>query len=516
MRNADQEIVGWTGFAVVGGRVTAGFLVVDVARLPPPLLQAAIGATRSKHTIDNSVRRATRRILAHGPLPASCVTNRGAVVFDARVEDAHHDGQRRRTRRSLRIVSGLVTVAAVVIAVVLIARSSGPGSGTSRVVGSDAATTTTLVGATAAATAGQLASGHWATIPMGPLGSRPGAGAVWTGKEVVVWGGMPTPWKLEHDAAAYNPSTRTWRMLPAWPLTPVSGATGVWTGSEIVFWGGVVPTSGHEPDHSKITVAYRPDSDTWVRLADAPLREAAFPIGFWTGDRMVVFGSYDAASYDPATDAWHVIPPPQYPANPRGWEEDREGWHVAVAAGPGRILAWSGWNAWPPDGSSETPTAESSDLFRLDVSSDRWTLLDPGPDVITGPSAAYWTGTRLLVTGRPATPASVEGPPPIEMRAWYDPDTGKAARIGTETRDWTVTSAYTGAALWSVDSSGNARAFDPATDESQVLHRAPIDAATYEAPRPVWTGTSVVLFFGSTIPPATPSDLGGLEYIVDR
>ncbi len=59
-------------------------------------------------------------------------------------------------------------------------------------------------------------------LSRGPLVGRFGHSTVWTGKELIVWGG----WADEHgdrrfdDGAAYNPSTDTWRTIASAPLSP--------------------------------------------------------------------------------------------------------------------------------------------------------------------------------------------------------------------------------------------------------------------------------------------------------
>ena len=59
------------------------------------------------------------------------------------------------------------------------------------------------------------------------------AGVVWTGHEVIIYGGGQN--SMYGDAAAYDPATNHWRMLPDPPL--VVGApnpTVVWTGTSVI------------------------------------------------------------------------------------------------------------------------------------------------------------------------------------------------------------------------------------------------------------------------------------------
>ena len=64
-------------------------------------------------------------------------------------------------------------------------------------------------------------------------------GAVWTGQEAIYYGHAGSndrgqaPW-----GSAYNPATDTWRTLAPSPLTPRRHPVVVWTGEEMVVWGG--------------------------------------------------------------------------------------------------------------------------------------------------------------------------------------------------------------------------------------------------------------------------------------
>ena len=149
-----------------------------------------------------------------------------------------------------------------------------------------------------------LANGTWRVIAPAPIRGREQFPAVWTGTEMIVWGGffgedqLPT-----HDGAAYNPTTDTWRTLPT-PLfsiaTPLSVGEGanvlrmVWTGTEAVVSGGPV------------TAAYDPLSDSWRRLAD----RTVFGYPIWTGDSIVWNDSDALTRYDVAADNWTVVANP--------------------------------------------------------------------------------------------------------------------------------------------------------------------------------------------------------------
>jgi hypothetical protein len=196
----------------------------------------------------------------------------------------------------------------------------------------------------------------WTELPAPPEPrSRPSV--AWTGAELVLWGGVPAGADTEAaDGYAFDPAAGTWRTIPAAPVTPTGPSRSVWTGSEVVFHPANVafdpvtnawrqlPASPHDPRYRETAVAwtgsevivfgggdrgtasarrgaaYDPSADRWRAIAEAPiglnLSSAA-----WTGDEVVVFGSLlndrnvaetatsVGAAYDPAADAWRVLPP---------------------------------------------------------------------------------------------------------------------------------------------------------------------------------------------------------------
>src|SRR5207249_2637236 len=79
----------------------------------------------------------------------------------------------------------------------------------------------------------------WAAVStIGQPGSRNGHTAIWTGVEMVIWGGRSGSTRLA-DGGQYNPADDAWR-----PTVTVNAAaardshTAVWTGSEMLVWGG--------------------------------------------------------------------------------------------------------------------------------------------------------------------------------------------------------------------------------------------------------------------------------------
>jgi N-acetylneuraminic acid mutarotase len=69
--------------------------------------------------------------------------------------------------------------------------------------------------------------------------SRTNHTAVWSGSEMIVWGGLGAS-GVTKTGATYNPDTDSWTGTSR-SHAPIarSGHTAIWTGSEMIVWGGV-------------------------------------------------------------------------------------------------------------------------------------------------------------------------------------------------------------------------------------------------------------------------------------
>jgi N-acetylneuraminic acid mutarotase len=137
--------------------------------------------------------------------------------------------------------------------------------------------------------------------------------AAWTGSTMIVWGGVGSGGTTYfNDGARYNPGG------DAWTPVSLSGApaarsqhTAVWTGTEMIVWGGygvgqVLVTGGGR---------YDPTGNSWlpVSTTGAPGARAQHS-AVWTGSDMVVWGGYDGSSfeasggrYSPASNQWSAV-----------------------------------------------------------------------------------------------------------------------------------------------------------------------------------------------------------------
>jgi hypothetical protein len=230
----------------------------------------------------------------------------------------------------------------------------------------------------------------------GPKGESEGsASAVWTGKEMIVWG---------RANAAFSPLTGRRRALPPSPIASRAAPTlVVWTGRQMIGWGG-----GCCGEAAADGAAYTPRTNSWQKLPAGPLA-GRYSSGAWTGRNLIIAGGSnadgkvfaDAAAYTPATNSWRRIANLPVPLT------------RAVAVWDGHEVLLIG---------GQTPIAGRLRLvthgFAYDPARNRWRQLPAmGPGRIG--EVAVWTGRRLLVWGGETLRAGVWVAPP--RGAAYDP-----------------------------------------------------------------------------------------------
>jgi hypothetical protein len=269
------------------------------------------------------------------------------------------------------------------------------------------------------------ADGQWrASLPKWPIEQRVDFTATWTGEQILVWGGR-APGANESafvDGAVYDPQRRRWQPMPAAPLEPRQDPAVVWTGDELVVWGGE-PTDG---DSQVGGAAYDPQNGTWRRLPEAPAPASAPSAGVWTGQEVLFVGEDRgggeadrpgdsfALAYAPSTGAWRRLPSPPLDdpaqANP-------------VWTGSKLVL----WGV-PADGTSQAWTPPLAGAA-YDRASGRWRVLPEAPGVrdrstrlATFGLSTVWTGERMLIYGGYPSPTGLSYRPGLQRWAELVPD----------------------------------------------------------------------------------------------
>jgi len=113
--------------------------------------------------------------------------------------------------------------------------------------------------------------------------------AVWTGSEMIVWGGDNNLGKR------YHPATDTWGTATSTVGAPVrNNPCVVWTGAEMIVWSGFDGST--QPDTG---VRYHAATDTWqdMTTANAPVGRRS-GVAVWTGLEMIIWGGFDGAGFN--------------------------------------------------------------------------------------------------------------------------------------------------------------------------------------------------------------------------
>ena len=211
--------------------------------------------------------------------------------------------------------------------------------------------------------------------------------AVWTGTEMIIWGGTRDGFSNLNTGGRYRPATDTWTdtSTAGAPLAR-SGHTAVWTGTEMVVWGGNASNTGGR---------YNPVTDSWTATstANAPAGRNGHT-AVWTGNQMIVWGGVNfigftfntGGKYNPTTNTWTPTTTMNAPVARTG--------HTAVWT-DSEMIIWGGWGSL---------SSFFNNGGRYNPVSDSWT------DTSTSntPSSRYghtavWTGSEMIVWGGTST-----------------------------------------------------------------------------------------------------------------
>ena len=121
--------------------------------------------------------------------------------------------------------------------------------------------------------------------------------AVWTGNEMIIWGGYyydnHSPVYYFNTGGRYNPGTDSWAPTST-NNAPFAreGPTAIWTGNEMIVWGGNGGGS-----YTNTGSCYDPSTDSWIENStyNAPAGKVGPPV-VWTGTEMIVWGGNPISS----------------------------------------------------------------------------------------------------------------------------------------------------------------------------------------------------------------------------
>jgi len=228
---------------------------------------------------------------------------------------------------------------------------------------------------------------------------------VWTGSKVVVWGGRFTSAFQSFslgDGALYDPATNTWTPIASVGAPPHRyGAAFVWTGSELVVWGGFQKTI----DSSTIApidggARYDPASNAWYPFtafgeAPAPRGAVGTPMAVWTGAEMMIWGGgadpttpyASGGRLDDATSTWMPLSEV-----------------FAPAARERAIQVWTGTELVVQGGFFGATSSFTGSGGAYDPGTDSWRAIPSGPP--SASACAVYTGSQVIVTGGQIAPTA--------------------------------------------------------------------------------------------------------------
>jgi N-acetylneuraminic acid mutarotase len=305
--------------------------------------------------------------------------------------------------------------------------------------------------------------------------------------------------------------TLTTTFVPAWVPTSLTLApdartehTAVWTGSEMIVWG------GHDGNSiAKNTgVRFNPVTNTWTPIATAGAPSARWlHTAVWTGTEMVIWGGFsgafsfvalnDGAKYNPQTNTWTPITAVGQPSARLS--------HTAVWAEK-EMIVWGGFSC------TACANAELGTGARYNPVSDTW-----APTATTGaPSAranhtAIWTGSKMIVWGGNNDVAP--GPPALFASGGvYDPTTNTwvaTKLVGAPLPTRCHSAVWTGTEMivfggqtdtnlaCETSSTATGSRYDPITDSWNPMSVAPVSSSISGA-RVVWTDNQLITWFESS------------------
>ena len=337
-------------------------------------------------------------------------------------------------------------------------------------------------------------SNSWATMTdHNAPSSRGSCSVVWTGKQMIVWGGSGEASVRLHSGGRYDP------VLDAW--SPTSGGddpigrsqhTAIWTGTRMIVWGGTSRGS------SLVTGGqYDPTTDTWMPTSTTNAPAGRFShTAVWTGSRMIVWGGFandylnSGGAYDPMADTWSSTSVVGAPA--------ARYLHTAIWTG-GQMVVWGGY------GSSSVPSASdyTNTGGRYDPSTDRWL----GTSVSNAPAprsshSAVWTGKYMIVWGGGNDPENLSG---FNSGGVYDPDVDtwtSTSTTGAPTGRSVHTAVWTGSemVIWggfggSMVPNASGGRYDPTSDAWLPTSMKNCPEGRYYHTS-VWTGKEMIVWGG--------------------
>jgi N-acetylneuraminic acid mutarotase len=331
-----------------------------------------------------------------------------------------------------------------------------------------------------------------ATTTVNAPDGRIGHTALWTGSEIIIWGGTflnNNGYNYLNTGGRYSPATDSWIATSTTNApTPRWRHAGVWTGTEMIVWG------GYDGDFSNTGGRYSLSGDSWTAIStvNTPAPRVTHT-AVWTGGEMVVWGGYNynqgnfntGGRYNPDTDSWTATSTINVPE--ARWD------HTALWTGA-QMIVWGGTD-------DTNPYLNTGG--RYNPSTDGWTATSVPNDVLgrVGHSAV-WTGGEMIVWGgtdstfndcitggryNPSTDSWMATSPANLLHAR---DSHTAVWTGSEMIVWG------GAFCYPCMVFNDGARYNPATDSWVATNTTNAPSARYWHTA-VWTGSEMVVWGGT-------------------
>jgi N-acetylneuraminic acid mutarotase len=328
------------------------------------------------------------------------------------------------------------------------------------------------------------------TTPTNAPAARYEQTAVWTGSEMIVWGGIgePGPTALK-TGGKYNPSTNSWTATSTINApTGRQSHTAVWTGTEMIVWGG----DDLSPAEFNTGGRYNPSTNSWTATStsNAPAPRSLHT-AVWTGSEMLIWGGSNLLTqtdfntggrYNPSTNSWTATSTVNAPS--ARYE------HTAVWAGS-KMIVWGGID--------HNPISVLNTGGRYDPGTDTWTTTS----TTNAPSArrlhtAVWTGSEMIVWGgsTDGDEGNTGGRYNPGTNSWRPTSTTNAPNKGYAfTGVWTGSEMIVWGGVGSCCYENTGGRYDPSTNSWRTTSTTNALPARY-LHTAVWTGSEMIVWGG--------------------
>lgn len=238
---------------------------------------------------------------------------------------------------------------------------------------------------------------EWTPISKVNAPARHGHMAFWTGDSMIIWGGFKimngrSTW--QNSGAIWSSKTNTWKTLKD-PFTPDETddftnaripQTAVWTGEQLLIWG------SDDRSGNSIGLIYNLKNSSWATMSqrNAPHRNWGHT-AVWTGTYMIVWGGTDRANRKTDSGAlYHLEKDEWIPMTTENLPLPTES-HTAIWNGSDMIVFGG------KDGGSASNITGSGGVYNLEK--DQWTSFQSETALGRVGHTGLWNGAELMIFG---------------------------------------------------------------------------------------------------------------------